>query len=68
LTHFESSQSNPILNLMTAQNLNNDARIYLRGSVYMIHCDHIYDLLSTGNIAQSTLKPGTVKIECFVDQ
>jgi len=53
---------------MTAKNLNNDARIYLRGSVYMIHCDHIYDLLSTGNIAQSTLKPGNVKIECFVDQ
>ena len=33
----------------------------------MIHCDHIYDLLTTGNIASSS-KSNHVRVECFVDQ
>jgi hypothetical protein len=55
------------MNLMTAQSLTSDTRIYLRGCVYMIHCDHIYDLLTTGNVAQTTSKPSNVKVECYVD-
>jgi len=53
------------VNLRTRDSDYNDTvdKIYLKASVYMVHCENVYDLLSKGS-AQSTRR---VKVESFID-
>jgi hypothetical protein len=56
---------NGLLNLKTRDSDYHDTadKIYLKASVYMVHCENAYDLLSKGS-AQSTRR---VKVESYID-
>ena len=56
---------NGFLNLKTRDSDYQDTadKIYLKASVYMVHCENAYDLLSKGS-AQSTRR---VKVESYLD-
>jgi hypothetical protein len=56
---------NGFLNLKTRDSDYQDTadKIYLKASVYMVHCENAYDLLSKGS-AQSTRR---VKVESYID-
>ena len=47
--------------LRESEYLETTGRIYLRASVYMVHCENAYDLLQKGQSARK------VKIESFVE-
>ena len=49
--------------LRESEYLETTGKIYLRASVYMVHCENAYDLLSKGS-AQSTRR---VKVESDID-
>ena len=56
---------NGFLNLRTRESDFQESvdKIYLRASVYMVHCENAYDLLSKGS-AQSSRR---VKVESYID-
>jgi hypothetical protein len=47
--------------LRESEYLETTGKIYLRASVYMVHCENAYDLLQKGQSARK------VKIDSFVD-
>lgn len=47
LQHYGGGDTSPILNLKVDSDMSGNTKIYLRIQVFLIHCEQVYDLLSS---------------------